>query len=373
MTAVHTGRALRIALITNSLPAEGRNSGGVAQVAHDLAEGLGGRGHSVTVWTYEAEVEPRNYAVRLLPGRRFAANRAGRILTEGYLGNVFTLLPRYREADAIVTMGDSLLLPLLGKPLVRVMHGSALAEAATAGTLLRSIAQIGIYPQELITALTQPGCVGVSENTRRYNPFVRRVIPNGTDLSSFRPAADEKSVEPSVLFVGTMGGRKRGALLLDRFVNQVRPGLPSASLTIVGPPGPSAAGVEYRTGIPKSELASLYRRSWIYASPSAYEGFGLPYIEALASGTPVVATGNPGSREVLVDGEYGILVEDAEFGPTLLNLLQDGARRERMASAGIERAAEFSLDRMIDAYERLLLDLQARSSVSKRRAPSMRD
>ena len=50
----------------------------------------------------------------------------------GYLGNVLALLPDYREFDAIIAHGDSLLLPLAGKPVVRVMHGSALGEARSA-------------------------------------------------------------------------------------------------------------------------------------------------------------------------------------------------------------------------------------------------
>ncbi|HEU0080327.1 MAG TPA: glycosyltransferase family 4 protein [Longimicrobiaceae bacterium] len=352
-------RSLSVAVVSPSLPAAGRKAGGVAQVAHDLAGGLARRGHRVTVWSFDPLPEGAAYRVAPLPWKRFATSRLGRFATEGYLGNVLALLPGYGDADAIVAMGDSLLLPLLRKPVVRVMHGSALGEALAAGSPWRFVSQLGIYPQELLTALTQRGCVGVSHNTRRYNPFVRRIIPNGIDLSAFHPGS-EKTPEPSVLFVGTLEGRKRGRLLLESFLAEVRPRHPSATLTLVSPSGPPAEGVVYRTGISTAELAGLYRRSWVYASPSSYEGFGLPYLEAMASGTPVVATPNPGSREVLDGGRHGLLVEDRELGPAILGLLEDGETRREWAERGLERARSYSLERMVDAYEELLLGLTSR-------------
>jgi phosphatidylinositol alpha-mannosyltransferase len=350
-------RSLRVAIISNSLPGIGRNVGGVAHFADELATGLTRRGHQVTAWTYDTAAEPRVYAVAPLPGRSFAATRLGRFLTEGYLGNLLTLLPRYREADVIIAMGDSLLLPVLGKPLVRVMQGSALREALSARSMVRRVAQLGIYPQELLTALLQRGCVAGSENTLRENPFVRRVIPNGIDLSTFSPDAASKTAHPSILFVGTMAGRKRGALLVDWFEQQVKQALPTATLTVVGSVGREVEGVTYLTGIPKDELARLYREAWVYASPSSYEGFGLPYVEAMASGTAVIATPNPGSREVLRDGSFGLLVEDEEFPRALISLLSDPQQRTTLADAGLARAEEYSLDRMVQNYERLLLEL----------------
>jgi glycosyltransferase involved in cell wall biosynthesis len=119
--------------------------------------------------------------------------------------------------------------------------------------------------------------------------------------------------------------------------------------------------VTYYHGISDDELANLYRSAWVYASPSTYEGFGLPYMEALASGTPVVATANPGSREVLADGEYGLLVKDAEFGDSLVNLLADADRRNALIEKGISWAEQYALDLAIDRYEELLTDLICKS------------
>jgi glycosyltransferase involved in cell wall biosynthesis len=159
------------------------------------------------------------------------------------------------------------------------------------------------------------------------------------------------------LFVGTLDGRKRGRLLLDLFSNTVRAAHPTATLTMVGERGPDRPGVVYRTGVSDEELVGLYQRSWVYASPSTYEGFGLPYLEAMACGTVVVATPNPGSREVLRHGECGLLSDDEALGDVLVRVLGDEAERVSLAAGGLRRADTFSLDAMLDRYEHVLLEL----------------
>ena len=122
-------------------------------------------------------------------------------------------------------------------------------------------------------------------------------------------------------------------------------------------PGPEVEGVTYRRGLPADELARLYRSSWLDVSPSTYEGFGLPYVEAMASGCPVVCTPNVGSREVLEDGRYGVLASDDEFADVVVSLLGNETRRAEMAARGLARAAEYDIERMIDRYESLLEEL----------------
>jgi phosphatidyl-myo-inositol alpha-mannosyltransferase len=346
-------RAARIAVFSYRLPVPGEKRGGIERVAHEIAHGIAVRGHEVVVWSHDPAPPGAAYAVRTLPWRAFTDSWLGRRVTMGYLGNVLALLPRYTDADLILAHGDSLLLPLLGKPVLRIMHGSAFREALSATNPLRFVMQTGVYVQELATALTQP-CVAVSENSRRSNPFIRRTIPNGVDLALFREAsAEEKSLDPSILFVGTLSGRKRGSFLLETFRTQIRPRYPQARLLMVAPSGPQQEGVEYHDGPDDVTLAALYRRAWVYASPSSYEGFGLPYLEALASGTPVVATPNPGSSEILAGG-FGVLTGDAEFGRAVAALLADEGRRRELAARGRVRAEEFSLEKTLDRYDQLV-------------------
>jgi glycosyltransferase involved in cell wall biosynthesis len=346
-------RPLRIAVFSYGLPVEGQKRGGIERVAHDLSNGLGKGGHKVTIFTHDPKPAGAFYEVRLLPWKNFVSSWWGRRLTMGYLGNILALLPNYREFDLIIALGDSLLLPLARKPLVRIMCGSALGEALSASSPLRFVMQLGVYVQELLTALTQRGCVGISHSTRKHNPFVRQVIPIGVDLRKFHVTPPQRTAEPSILFVGALDGRKRGRLLLEWFTQVVRPQIKNARLLMVCAPGPQADGVTYHHGIGDDELAALYRSAWVYASPSSYEGFGLPYVEAMASGTPVVASQNSGSLEVLSDGDYGMLVADSEFGNALIRLLSDAEERDRLIAKGLMRAREYSLDSTVEQYDQL--------------------
>ncbi len=356
-TAAADHPRLRIAMISYGLPRVGFKRGGIERVAHELAEGLARRGHEVTVHSHDPRPPGAHYAVVELPWRRFATTWFGRRATMGYLGNLLALLPRFGDADVILAHGDSLLLPLRGRPVVRVMHGSALDEARTATSIGRAVLQTGVYGLELLTALTSRTVVAVSSNARRSNRLVRRVIPNGVDLSVFQPDAAARSRVPSLLFVGALGGRKRGAWLIDQFATRIRPRVPSAELHLVSEPGPDVPGVVYHTGLSDAALAALYRHAWVYASPSTYEGFGLPYLEAMASGTAVVATPNAGSRELLDGGRYGRLADGDHFADAVIELLEDPGQRAALIRRGLDRAAAYSLDRTIDSYEALMFSL----------------
>lgn len=358
---------MKIAVISYRLPIEGEKRGGIERVAHVLADGLARRGHRVVVFSHDPKPTGAAYEVRELPWKSFVDTWAGLRLTVGYLGNVLALQVDVRDFDAVIAHGDSLLLSMGRKPVVRVMHGSARGEATHATSIGRAVLQWGVYVQELLTAFFWPSTVvGVSANTRRDNPFVRQIIPHGVDAAIFQPLPSGKSPNPSIVFVGAVEGRKRGRFLLEIFERVIRPAFPDAALTFVGPKGPSQQGVTYVTGVPDHDLAALYRRAWVCAAPSTYEGFGLPYLEAMACGTAVIATPNPGSREVLGD-DYAGLVEDGEFASAIVKLLADEGRRRGLEMAGIRRAGDFSVDRMIDQYEALLMDVRgshARSIVS---------
>jgi glycosyltransferase involved in cell wall biosynthesis len=348
---------LRIATFSYGLPVHGLKRGGIERAAHTLADGLARRGHRVVVFTHDAKPAGAAYDVQMLPWKTFVDTWAGRRFTMGYLGNVLALAPDYREFDAIMAHGDSLFLPIAGKPLIRVLHGSALGEARSARSVGRALLQLGVYAQELLTAALQHGAVSVSESGRRQNPFVRRVICHGVDDRVFTPEPSERSAGPSLLFVGTLAGRKRGHFLLQSFANAVRRTHPDAALTIVGEQGPSCPGVTYRIGVPDAELASLYRRAWAYVTPSTYEGFGLPYLEAMACGTPVVATPNPASVELLDHGKYGVIAPDDAFGERIAALLSDAPARAALGARGLCRAREYPLSLMLDRYEALLFAL----------------
>lgn len=169
-----------------------------------------------------------------------------------------------------------------------------------------------------------------------------RVIPSGVDL----PADIGQEAEPlEVLYAGRLSPEK-GVLEL---VEATR----GLTLVVAGD-GPLRSRVpEARGFVAHDELQGLYARAAVVACPSRREGFGMACLEAMAHGRPVVATGVGGLRDLVVDGETGIVVpprDPAALRRALERLLGDPSLRRRLGAAGRERARErFSWAAMTDA------------------------
>jgi glycosyltransferase involved in cell wall biosynthesis len=160
------------------------------------------------------------------------------------------------------------------------------------------------------------------------------VVPHGV-ASVFAPGPRSDSY---LLFVGAIEARK-DPLAAARAAAEV--GLP---LVAVGPEKDAslagelrAAGAEVRGFVSQEELAALYRGAAALVFPTRYEGFGLPVLEAMASGTPVVATPDPAVREVA--GDAAVYAEPGALAAAVMTALGD---RDRLAAAGLERARSFT-------------------------------
>ena len=228
-------------------------------------------------------------------------------------------------------------------------HGSAFYEARFATRTRRRVSQYVTYGLELLADRLATGSYGVNP-TRGPGAGRTGHLPLAVDL----PAVDslERSNPPLVLFVGTWAGRKRGKLLHETFVRDVLPQVPDARLVMVSDhcePGPRVRWVARPTD---EELVELYRSAWVFCMPSTYEGFGIPYLEAMAQGTPVVSTSNPGSLFVLDGGRCGLITADHELGREIAKLLLDGDSRDVLARRGLERARRFGWEALLDQHER---------------------
>jgi len=99
-------------------------------------------------------------------------------------------------------------------------------------------------------------------------------------------------------------------------------------------------------------LIDRYHRAWVFCLPSSYEGFGIPYAEALAAQLPVVATPNDGSRYILDNGRAGVLCQPEQLGEEILSLLTDAKRRTELEQSGLSRAQDFDLRLIAAQYEK---------------------
>jgi len=144
-----------------------------------------------------------------------------------------------------------------------------------------------------------------------------------------------------VLAVGTLEPRKN----LDRLVDGFRrAGLNGCRLLVTGMRGwggvdVSGDKVEWLGSVPDEELARLYRGARCVAYVSLYEGFGLPVLEAMACGTPVVAGLNPAAEEVA--GGAAVLVDPLDPNAIAAGLAEAIDRREELRSLGLQRARAF--------------------------------
>ncbi len=175
-----------------------------------------------------------------------------------------------------------------------------------------------------------------------------RVVRNGIEpvFSAEGPRAEGDYV----LAVGTLEPRKN----LARVVEAAR--LAGVDLRVVGAPGWGGVDVPGWVGrVPDAELACLYRGARCLVYASLYEGFGLPVLEAMASGVPVVTSQGGATEEVA--GGAAVLVDPRDVEAIAAGVAEATTRRDELVPRGLERAHEFTWAAAADAVERLWREL----------------
>jgi glycosyltransferase involved in cell wall biosynthesis len=182
-----------------------------------------------------------------------------------------------------------------------------------------------------------------------------RVIPHGVVPRAIPNVARENIV----LCVGAIQRRKNQTALVRAFR-----AMPSDwKLVLAGSSGyeagetmaeiersPCAARIQVTGYISEDEIATWYGRARIFAFPSRDEGFGMPVLEAMMAGVPVIASSRSAMPEVV--GDAAVLVDpdkEDEISSALADLAADDQRRKRLATMGLMRAAQFTWARAVEA------------------------
>jgi glycosyltransferase involved in cell wall biosynthesis len=226
-------------------------------------------------------------------------------------------------------------------------------------------------PLQLVSIHRADAIVTVSHSTRRDLLRLHRVPPDRVCVvheaasRAFRPVRDATTLaalrarldlpERFVLYVGTVEPRKNLGRLVDAFAAARVRGVPH-HLVCVGPYGWRSRGLAdriARLGItpyvhflgyqPFETLPALYSLSEFFVFPSLYEGFGLPVVEAMSCGTPVLTSSSSSMVEIVADAAITVDPLDTDaLVAAITQLAADPALRARLAATGSSRAAAFS-------------------------------
>ncbi len=229
--------------------------------------------------------------------------------------------------------------------------------------------------------------IAVSEATRQDLIELYQTPPEKISVlyhgvtPDFRPVTDPDKLAtvhqkygleqaPFVLSVGTLQPRKNYQRLIQAFAQLD----PTLALVIVGSQGWNYADifnevasrnltgrVHFLGFVADADLPALYSAASLFVYPSLYEGFGLPALEAMACGTPVVASNQSALPEVV--GEAGLLVDPQDvvaMAAAMSRLLNEPALHQRLAQAGRVRAASFTWDdmatKLLNLYQQMVED-----------------
>ncbi|TMF02321.1 MAG: glycosyltransferase family 4 protein [Chloroflexi bacterium] len=347
-------QAMKLALVS---PYDFAYPGGVTEHVAHLAEQFSARGHEVHIVAPSSDDETEPFVALDAP-----VHRIGRVVSipaNGSVARITLSLRSYLQAKRLLQEQQFDLIhlhePMMpALPLTVLRHSSS----ANIGTFhaFRNTPLTYFYGKPILRPFFRKlhGHIAVSSAARdfvgEYFPADYRVIPNGIDFPRFNarhPRLEQLSDgRPTVLFVGRLEKRK-GLKFLLRAWPMVLERQPNARLVVVGRGRPlegyrrfaarqgwSASDVLFAGYVPAEDLPRYYQSSDVFCAPNTgQESFGIVLLEAMAAGAPIVASDIPGYRDVVSDGEQGLLVEPlvrlASGGVAGARLLRRGARTAR--------------------------------------------
>lgn len=349
--------------------------GGPATHAPELASWLAARGHRVEVLT-TAAAKPADvgYPVhwvsrRLPPGARHAAVAAAIARAARRADVVYATSMIGRTAAGTAVARRAFVAKLTSDPAFERSRRRGFVDGETVAFqeggggpgagVLRAIRDRSVRRAASVICPS----VYIAELAARWRGSSDGVVvlPNPAPSPAEAASVDFPGPPPHIAFVGRLTAAKNLGIAIDA----VR-GLAAGTLVVVGDGeerGRLESGADDRVvfvgGRPRAEALGYLAAADVAVLPSAWENFPHAAVEALALGTPVVATRVGGVPEIVVDGKNGLLVEPndaAAFAAALERLLDDDALRARLAVGAAPSVARFAMDTVYGEIERLLAE-----------------
>lgn len=223
----------------------------------------------------------------------------------------------------------------------------------------KTILSFNLFVARSLELATRVACVSravADEAIRGFGVAASKieVVPNGVD-PFFSPGGVEAS--DYILFTGTLEPRKGLEDLLEVWLSLPEP---KPRLVLCGGRGwhvriPEHPRIEVTGYVSRERLRELYRNALLFVYPSHHEGFGIPPLEAMACGAPVIAT-RTGAIPDFADGAAELIEPGnvAALRRAMIQLLRDPNRREQLRVAGAERARLWSWDAAAETMTRLV-------------------
>ncbi len=316
---------------------------GVPIAVHRLSNELSRRGHSVDVFTTSRRAAGALYSSRGISAVNTSGFRAKLDFCRKIKSKDFT------NYD-IVHVHSAGCEKDFGVPLVRTFYGSALYEALYSKNPARFFSQLYFVLLEIRGVFKADICTSLPSSCSGFPAFGSEKIHVGC----LRPeSAGRKSHAPLFVSIGSLRGRKRGKKLLDMFTKNIRPDFPEAKLIFIGagsselPP----EGVEFRENISEEEKTELLMSAWAYLSASSYEGFGIPYIEAMTCKTPVLTRFNCGAKEMFSDERWSLCRSQSEMASKISDLINEPGLREKLSKKAEKISENYSIELMGEKFE----------------------
>jgi phosphatidyl-myo-inositol alpha-mannosyltransferase len=333
--------------------------GGVQSHVLQLAEVMRGSGHEVSV------LAPSSPHVQL-PDYVVSGGKAVPIPYNGSVARLRFGPATHRKVKKWLAQGDFDVLhlhepnaPSLSMLALQAAEGPIVAtfHTSTTKSLTLSVFQ-GIlrpYHEKIV------GRIAVSDLARRWQMEALGSdaveIPNGVDVASFAHAARMPGYPRpgrSVLFLGRFDEPRKGMAVLLGALPALAARFPDIEVLIVGrgdedelrsAAGELASHLRFLGQVDDAEKASAMRSADVYCAPNTGgESFGIVLVEAMAAGTPVVASDLDAFRRVLLDGQAGRLVpvdDSAALADALIAVLADEQERDRLTAAATEAVQRY--------------------------------